>query len=146
MSLAENKRLVHRLIYEDINRNDPGVANEIISHDFVDHTNPPELKHGIENHKKIVAYFNAAFSDLAFNIEQTVAEEDKVAIHTTMRGRHTGDFFGIPPTGRSVTVSGMHILRIADGKIAEHWGNNDDMGLMQQLGVIPVPGETVGSK
>jgi predicted ester cyclase len=54
-----------------------------------------------------------------------------------MEATHTGDFFGIPPTGKRVSIDGIHILRIADGRVAEHWGNNDDLGLMRQLGVIP---------
>lgn len=61
------------------------------------------------------------------------------------RGTHTGEFFGIPPTGKSVTFSGMHLMRIADGKIAEHWGNNDDLGLMRQLGVVPAPDEAASA-
>ena len=56
---------------------------------------------------------------------------------TTMRGTHRGDFFGLPATGREVTLTGVHIMRVADGKIVEHWGSNDDLGLMRQLGAIP---------
>jgi predicted ester cyclase len=56
-----------------------------------------------------------------------------------MHGTHLGDFFGIPPTGRRVTMSGVHVMQIADGKIAEHWGSNDDLGLIRQLGAIPEP-------
>lgn len=84
--------------------------------------------------------WGVTFACLAWwQIEDMLVDGDKVAVRTTFRGTHTGDFFGIPPTGKSVTVSGTHILRIADGKIAEHWGNNDDLGLMRQLGVIPAP-------
>ena len=63
---------------------------------------------------------------------------------TTMRGTHTGDFFGIPPTGRRVELPGVHIMRIANGRIAEHWGSNDDLGMMRQLGVIPSPEQAAG--
>jgi predicted ester cyclase len=68
-----------------------------------------------------------------------VAEGDKVAIQLAFEGTQSGDFFGIPPTGRCVTFSGIHILRIADGKIVEHQGTNDDLSLMRQLGAIPEP-------
>jgi hypothetical protein len=72
--------------------------------------------------------------------ETTVAPEDnKVAIHTMMRDTHRDEFFGTPPTGKQVSYPGVHIVRIADGKIAEHWGSNDDLGLMRQLGAIPAP-------
>jgi steroid delta-isomerase-like uncharacterized protein len=143
MSLEDNKQLVRRLIYEDINRGDQAVAAEIIAPDFVDHTNPPGMQHGLEGHNAIVAIFNSAFSDFSFEIEEMIAEGDMVAIRVVMRGTHTGELFGIPPTGRRVTASGTHFLRIANGKIAEHWGTNDDLGLMQQLGTIPTSAETV---
>lgn len=142
-SLEENKQLIHRLIYEDINRGDQAVAAEIIAPDFVDHTNPPGMQHGLEGHNMIVSIFNSAFSDFGFEIEDILAEGDKVAIRVTMRGTHTGELFGIPATGRRVMVSGTHFLRIANGRVAEHWGTNDDMGLMQQLGVVPTSGEPV---
>jgi steroid delta-isomerase-like uncharacterized protein len=142
-SVEENKELVRRLIYEDINRGDREVASQIIAADFIDHTNPPGLQHGLEGHNMVVSIFHAAFSNFGFEIEEMIAEGDKVAIRVTMRGTHTGDLFGIPPTGKSVEVSGTHFLRCANGRVAEHWGTNDDMGLMQQLGVVPAPAEQV---
>jgi len=142
-SVEQNKQLIRRLIYEDINRGDQEVAAQIIAPDFVDHTNPPGMQHGLEGHNMIVSLFNAAFSDFGFEIEDMIAEGDKVAIRVTMRGTHTGELFGIPPTGRHVTVSGIHFIRIANDRVAEHWGTNDDLGLMRQLGVIPTPGEPV---
>lgn len=68
-----------------------------------------------------------------------LVDGDRVAVRTLFTGIHSGDFFGIPPTGRPVEVSGTHIVRIRDGRIAEHWGNNDDLGLMRQLGAIGEP-------
>ena len=62
-----------------------------------------------------------------WQIEDMISEGDRVVARTTMRATHLGEFFGIAPTHRQVTVSGVHILRIADGKIAERWGDNDDM-------------------
>jgi steroid delta-isomerase-like uncharacterized protein len=135
----ENKILVRLLLEDDISKGDVAVAERIIAPDFYDHTNPPGMQHGLEGHKAIVALFRAAFPDQWWQIEDLIAEGDRVVARTTMRGTHLGDFFGIPPTGRQVTVSGMHILRIAGGRIAEHWGTNDDLGLMRQLGAIPEP-------
>ena len=66
-----------------------------------------------------------------------IAEDDRVVVRLTMSGTHTGEFFGIPPTGRRVTVPGAHILRVAGGKVAEHWGANDDLWFLRQLGVMP---------
>src|SRR3712207_5954852 len=136
MSLEATKELVRRLVEEDLTPGDPAVADEIIADDFVDHTNQPGLQHGRESHKQVVALFHAAFPDVTWTIEDMVAEGDKVAARIPMRATHRGEFFGIPPTGRQVNISGTHILRIANGRIAEHWGNNDDLGLMQQLGIV----------
>jgi steroid delta-isomerase-like uncharacterized protein len=133
----QNKDLVRRLLEDDISQGDMAVAEEIIATDFVDHTNPPGMQHGLEGHKAIVTLFRGAFPDQWWQIEDMIAEGDRVVARTTMTGTHQGDFFGIPATGRAVRVCGVHILRIADGRIAEHWGNNDDLGLMRQLGVIP---------
>jgi steroid delta-isomerase-like uncharacterized protein len=134
---AANKELVRLLLEDDISRGDVAVAERIIHPDFFDHTNPPGMQHGLAGHKAIVALFRAAFPDQWWQIEDLIAEGDKVVARTTMRGTHLGDFFGIPPTGRAVTLPGVHVMRIADGKVIEHWGSNDDLGLMRQLGVIP---------
>ena len=82
-------------------------------------------------------YIRSAFSGWHFTVEDVIAEGDKVVLRGTFRGSHTGEFFGIPPTGKQVEISGIHILTIKDGKVTEHWANNDDLKLMQQLGVIP---------
>jgi steroid delta-isomerase-like uncharacterized protein len=137
MVTEDNKELVRLLIEEDISRGNVAVAERIISPDFHDHTNPPGMQHGLEGHLAIVSLFRNSFPDMQWTIDDMIGEGDKVAIRTTLRATHQGEFFGIPPTGRQVTVTGIHILRIADGKIAEHWGNNDDLGMMQQLGVAP---------
>lgn len=94
------------------------------------------MQHGLEGHLANVRLFRAAFPDLWFQIEDLIAEGDKVVARMTMTGTQSGEFFGIPPTGRSVRCSGVHVYRIADDRNAEHWGANDDIGLMKQLGVI----------
>jgi steroid delta-isomerase-like uncharacterized protein len=141
--LERNKVLVRRLMEDDISRGDEATAEAIIHPDFFDHTNPPGMQRGLEGHKAIVGLFRSIFPDLEWRIDDLIAEDDKVVARTTMRGTHRGDFFGIPPTGRSVEMIGVHILRIADGRIIEHWGSNDDLGLMRQLGAVPVPRESV---
>ncbi len=145
MSVELNKALVRRLFDGDLNVNDQAArsraADELIAVDFVDYTNPPGLQHGLESHKQIVTILRSAFPDLSWEYEAPIAESDKVAVRVIMHGTHQGEFFGIPPTGKQVTVSGIHILRIAHGKLVEHWGNNDDLGLMQQIGVVPPPGQ-----
>jgi steroid delta-isomerase-like uncharacterized protein len=137
MSVERNKMLVRRLMEDDISRGDKTVAAAIIHPGFVDHTNPPGMQHGLAGHTAVVRLFRSAFPDLEWRIDDLIAEGDKVVARTTMRGTHRGELFGIPPTGKRVEMTGVHVVRIADGKIAEHWGNNDDLGMMRQLGVIP---------
>jgi predicted ester cyclase len=83
----------------------------------------------------------SAFPDFNATINDLIAEGDKVVIHTTWNGIQQGEFMGIPPTGKRISVGVFDILRIAGGKIVEHWGLMDRMAMMQQLGVIPTPGQ-----
>lgn len=136
-TLEGNKALVRSLLEDDISRGNLAVAEALIAPDFFDHTNPPGLQEGIAGHKAIVTLVRGAFPDLNWAIDDLIAEGDKVVARTTMTGTHLGEFFGIPPTGKRVSMGGVHVLRIADGKIVEHWGSNDDLGMMRQLGVVP---------
>jgi steroid delta-isomerase-like uncharacterized protein len=137
VSTERNKAVIKRLFLVDLSERDADIAEKIFHPDFFDHTNPPGMQHGIEGHKAIVDLFEATFPDMRWEVHDLIAAEDKVVARTTMYGTQQGDFFGIPATGHAVEVGGVHILRIADGKIIEHWGNNDDLGLMRQLGVLP---------
>jgi predicted ester cyclase len=78
-----------------------------------------------------------AFPDLHYTVEDLIADGDKVVVRGTLRGTHQGDFMGIPPTGKQVSLTGITIDRIKDGKFVEGWANADMLGLLQQLGVIP---------
>jgi predicted ester cyclase len=82
-----------------------------------------------------------AFPDLHFTIEDIIAEGDTVVVRQTARGTHQGDLMGIPPTGKQVSGTGITITRVVNGKAVEDWFNGDDLGLLQQLGVVPVPGQ-----
>ncbi len=84
-----------------------------------------------------ISGFNAAFSELHFSIEDLIAEGDKVVARTTSRAIHSGDYQGLPPTGKQIAFSGITVERIKDGKIVERWASYDMMGLMQQLGLVP---------
>jgi steroid delta-isomerase-like uncharacterized protein len=100
--------------------------------------NPPM---DLAGHQGFARMFYEAFPDLYHTVEDTVADEDRVAVQFTLRGTHTGDFAGIPATGRPITVSAIAILRVADGRVAELRAAFDQFGMMQQLGVIPAPEE-----
>ncbi len=111
------------------------LADEIIAADFVDHTHP-EAAPGPAGVKREVAAFRAAFPDATVTVEQVVSEGDIVAFRFTMRGTQRGPFGAIPPTGKPVTLTGMDFVRIADGKFAELWSNQDTLGLLRQLGAL----------
>lgn len=139
MSTEENKAVVRRFL-EVYSRGDLDGAVEVLSPDIVVH-GFPGLPPGRVAYKGIGAMFRAAFPDARNIVEDQVAEGDKVATRETFRGTHQGDFMGIPATGKEVVMRAMTIDRIADGKIVERWIQFDQMGMMQQLGVIPTPGQ-----
>lgn len=137
MSNEAVKAVIRRLFDEDLNTDNRDIADEIIHPTFYDHTNPPGMREGIEGHKQIVALFRRSFPNVTWTILDMIAEGDRVAVRLIMRGRHEGEFFGIPPTGRDIEVKGVHVMRVQDGKVAEHWGTDDEISMMRQLGVIP---------
>lgn len=93
----------------------------------------------LEGMRQALPAFRQAFSDIAIRIGETVSDGDMIAYRMSFTGTHSGDFMGIPPTGRRVEMSETHIERIRDGKIVLHSGNTDMLGLMQQVGAIPEP-------
>jgi predicted ester cyclase len=84
-----------------------------------------------------VASLTTGFSDYYYRLEDVIAEDDKVAVRISEGGVHSGEIIGMPPTGRSFHITAIHILRIENGKIVEHWREQDSMGMMQQLGALP---------
>ena len=119
---------------------DLAVIDELVAPDFVSHGAPPGLPAGREGVRQWVGIFHRAFPDLYSTVEDLIVEGDKVVERFSAGGTQRGDFFGIPPSGKKATTTGINILRIADGQVVEHWGNGDDLGFMQQLGVIPSMG------
>ena len=99
----------------------------------------PETVHGPEAFKQILMMVHSGLPDADASIEDEIAEGDKVVVRWRMRGTHTGELMGIAPTGKPVTWTGITIYRLADGKIVEEKGEEDSLGLMQQLGAIPAP-------
>ena len=132
MTVEANKALV--LQYIHLNRNF-ALLDEILAPNFVDHSHP-EFRPGPEDIKQNLIDFYTAFPNASITIENMIGEGDIVAFRFTLQGTHTGTFAGIPPTGKTVIWTGMDFLRIADGKIAELWSNQDTLNMLQQLGVI----------
>lgn len=128
--------------YVDVvwNRKNLAAMDRYFTQDTVENDPPPGLEPGLAGLKALFGMFFAAFPDAQVTVEKQVAEGDTLVARLTFRGTQRGTFFGIPATNRHVTVSQTHILRYTDGKIAEHWGNSDDLSMMQQLGVIQMLG------
>ncbi len=142
MSAEENKATVRRFVDEVQSGGNIDAIDELCSPEFVNHSAPPGVPSNCEGVKLVTAMFRQAFPDSYFTVEEMVAEGDKVATRKTFHGTHQGEFMGIPPTGQQVSIGLIDIVRIADGKVVEHWSMGDTLGMMQQLGVIPEPGDT----
>jgi predicted ester cyclase len=139
MSTEANKTTVRRLVEEGINGSNETVFLDLLSPDIVDHSARPGLPPGRAGWNLFRKLFRAAFPDGSWTIADMVAEGDLVAARASFTGTHQGEFMGIPPTGRQVTVSAMYICRLAGDTIVERWAHSDELGMLQQLGVIPAP-------
>lgn len=138
----EGKRLYTRLATEVLNGKNLDVVDELIARDFVEHVAGEARRTGVEGFKAARRRRNAVFPDWSVRVDDLIAEGDKVVVRATGSGTHHGEFMGIPPTGRRVSVTWIAIYRVKDGKLAEHWQNLDELGLLKQLGAglsIPRP-------
>lgn len=144
MSTEQNKALSRRS-YEDIfSKGNTALIDQMYDDNYMNHdaSGPPGgWPRGPQGFHGVVATYRGAFPNLQFTVEELVAEGDKVVTRWTARGTNTGSLMGMPPTGKAVVISGISIERITNGKIAESWVNFDQLGMLQQLGVIPAPGQ-----
>jgi predicted ester cyclase len=123
----ENKALFRRMFEEALNQGNISLIDELVAPDFVEHEElPPGIPPGREA------------------VKDVIAEGDKVVARSTWSGTHQGEFMGIPATGKRVSFGVIDIMRFADGVVVEHWGQMDNLGMLQQLGVVPAPGEGGG--
>ena len=140
-TLEDNKAVVSRLYAEVMGQGNLVVADEVLAESYVDHRLPfPDLPPDREGLKETVSRVRAAFPDIKPVIQDIVAEGDKVTVRVTASGTHQNEFNGIPPTGRQISWQEVHIFRLADGQIVEHWGEFDMLGILIQLGVVQLPG------
>lgn len=141
MSTLAQLKEVHReyvqVVWEQKNL---AALGQYLTPDFVDHSAPPGLPQGLDGTRQLFAMIQAAFPDFHATIELEIAEGDFCVARLAETGTHRGMFFGIPPTGRRISMSRTRIWRFRDGKMTEHWSNSDDLGLMQQLGAIQLLG------
>ena len=142
MSTDKNKALLRRLFEEGLNQNKPSVFDELIAPDFVIYDSPLGTLRGPEGFRQLVETFRKAFSDIHVTFEQEFADGDYVIHRGYTTATHKGEFQGIPPTGKQVKVKTLDIWLVANGKAVENWVQMDMLGLMQQLGVVPPPGQS----
>ena len=148
MTAENNKKMSRRFLEEAFSQGNMNVIDEVFA---TNHMNRgpaamPGMPNGPEGMRQFVSYYRKAFPDTTFTIDEQIAEGDRVVTRWTAHGTNTGEMpgVGIPVTGKSATVTGVTVDRFANGKIVESWGIFDQMGMMQQLGVIP--SQTQGSQ
>jgi steroid delta-isomerase-like uncharacterized protein len=139
-TMAEGVELIQRFYDEMLGQGDLSKLDELVTDDVVDHQEglpgQPEGKEGVAF---FVNTMQSAFSDVNATIGPSVESGDMASALVTISGKHTGEFMGVPATDRPFEVEGIDIIRIEDGKCAEHWGVTDNMALMQQIGAVPAP-------
>lgn len=138
--MSKQNKTIARKVFEEVqSQGNLALVEELVAGDYVGHT-PLKEMHGPESAKQFFSMLREAFPNMQVTVEDQIAEGDKVVTRWTCRGTHKGHFQGMPPTGRQMTMTGITIFRIANGKLVEGWTDADMLGLMQQLGVAPVPG------
>ncbi len=133
----ENKAYYRRFIDEVINKKNVALIDELVAPDYIEHDDVPGLPANRDGLKQLIGMMFSGFPDHQTATDDLVAEGDTVVGRHTTTGTHKGEFMGIPATGKQVTVAEIHIVRIVNGKAVEHWGQVDELGMMQQLGVVP---------
>jgi predicted ester cyclase len=139
---TDNKKMVDRIPLEVINKGDFGLIDEIFATDFVERYPQPGVPPTREGYKQFVKAFKTAFPDLHYTIDDAIESGDKTVHRVTASGTMKGDFMGMPATGKRATWTEIHIGRVANGRLVEHWGLVDQLNMLVQLGVVPAPGRT----
>ena len=136
----KNKALAARIPLEAFNQGKLEVIDEVVADNSIDHGElPPGMPAGKEGIKLLVKALRRAFPDFKITIDRQVAEGDLVVQHVSTTGTMKGEFAGMPASGKTATWEAIHITRVKDGKIVEHWQVQDQLGMLQQLGFIPKP-------
>jgi steroid delta-isomerase-like uncharacterized protein len=136
----ENKAIFRRYVEELGNEGNFDLADEIFDHYLAHQSDGTTLERGPEDVKCFMGEFRSAFPDFHSTIEDMVAEGDKVVTRWRARGTHQGEFRGIAPTGKEIEMTGIGIFRFStEGKVVESWDAMDQLGMMQQLGVVEQP-------
>lgn len=138
MTLAEKNKALVRRFYEEIDKDNIEILDELVAEDYVDHNPPPFPGLGSGREGLIQAFRIFKHATPGYHtIEDQIAEGDRVVTRLTSYGKHEGDLPGAPRTGNDLKMTSITIHRIADGKLSEKWSEKDVMGFLQQIGVMP---------
>jgi predicted ester cyclase len=137
---TETKKMIERIPLEVLNAGNFGLIDELLSTDFVDHFSQPGLPPTRDGFKQGAMALRTAFPDIRYTIEDTIESGDKIVHLVKGAGTMTGDFMGMPATGKRATWNEIHIGRVANGRLVEHWALADQLGMLVQLGIVPAPG------
>ena len=132
----QNKAIVREFIDGLFTRGDLSAVDTYLAEDFVNHDPPFGGTPDREGMRDAAKTFRDAFPDWHTNVDHLIGESDLVVEHFTASGTHRGDIMGVPPTGCTITLSGIQIFRISGGRIVERWGRLDDLGVLSQLGLV----------
>ena len=135
VDLTENKALVRRYYDEVLTARNRSLLGQLLDSSFVSHVSGG-ADAGVEAYAAALDATFAAFPDLAVTVHDQVAEDDKVVTRWSATGTHQGDFVGVPASGRTITVTGIHIHRVRNGRLVEHWEELSMLGVLRQLGVL----------
>lgn len=135
--MADYKALAQRWFAEVMNEGNEDVIDEICAPNFVDHDPLPGTGPDRDGIHEFVKQIRSAFPDLETTVDDMLVEGDEIAVRSTFRGTHEGDFMGIPATGKKVEVANYDFVRMENDQAVEHWGTIDSAALMEQLGAAP---------
>lgn len=138
---TDMKTQLERIPLEVFNQGNFGLIDELIAPDFVEHYAQPGVPPTRDGFMQLAIALRSAFPDLHYTVEDAIEAGDKVVHRLAASGTMKGDFLGMPATGTRATWTEIHIGRVADGRLVEHWGLVDQLGMFVQLGVIPAPGQ-----
>jgi predicted ester cyclase len=134
------KRTIERIPLEVLNHGDFGLLDELLATEFVERTPQPGVPTNRFGFKQNAIALKTAFPDLHYVIEDSIESGDRIVHRLTASGTMKGDFMGMPATGKRATWTEIHIGRVVNGRLAEHWGLVDQLGMLVQLGIVQAPG------
>jgi steroid delta-isomerase-like uncharacterized protein len=139
--LERNKQIIQDLAEDVIHRGHLERTADFFAPDYVPHDpSNPARRGGVEGAREFIAMLHTGMSEIRYTVEDLIAEGDRVVYRWTLQGIHTGVLMGVPPSGRTIRITGMDMFRLVSGKIVESWVSTDALGMLQQIGVLPPSG------